>query len=370
MSKSEKIFNFTRPPVLLIGAGISKRYLKDYLGWEDLLRLVAERIGIDNNTYLAYLAGATDSENYVDLPTVASEIKDQLIKRIKNGQLNPSTLYTEKELELYNGKIDPFKIIVASLCKNENIKNDVELLEELDSFKKLKSIIPGIITTNYDRFLEKNIFTDFKVYSDVSDYYFTDSEGIGEIYKIHGTANMPNSIIITNNDYEMFDKKSKLVTSKILSMMCDYPLVILGYSLDDDNVKKMINDLMSSLDKTKIQEIEKNIIYVEYLEGESDIKRKSGYFDYEGKRMSISTICTDNFKGIFDEVGTMTPSMSPLAIRKARQMVRKIVLSEDCSNHISFIGIDRIDDISADKIVIAFADKETMLRMKRYHLNF
>lgn len=126
-------------------------------------------------------------------------------------------------------------------------------------------IIPCVITTNYDSILEHDIFEDrFKVYSRVSDYYLSGSQGIGEIFKIHGTCEDPATMILNQDDYIHLDNESKIVTAKILSVLCDYPMLIMGYSLEDADIKGILDDLISSLDDEKLREVEKNIIYVGY----------------------------------------------------------------------------------------------------------
>ena len=56
-----KLFDFDKPPILMIGSGISKRYLSDFKTWDDLLQAVAMRMGIDKRTYIAHKHIAEDS---------------------------------------------------------------------------------------------------------------------------------------------------------------------------------------------------------------------------------------------------------------------------------------------------------------------
>ena len=64
---------------------------------------------------------------------------------------------------------------------------------------------------------------------------------------------------MTEEDYERFNKRASIVSAKILSILCDYPMIILGYSIEDDDVKGILSDLMSSLDDDKLRELERNI---------------------------------------------------------------------------------------------------------------
>lgn len=327
------------------------------------MKRVAERIGIPEKEFVAYVADAKGVDDSILMAVVATELRKELIRRIKESILDPEALFSKKDYERYLFGDDPLKILIASLCRDYELVDDSMILEELESLRALEGIIPCVVTTNYDLFLEKEVFRRFEVYSRVSDYYYSDSEGIGEIYKIHGTALKPATLVVTEQDYDNFNKISKIVTSKILSVLCDYPMVIMGYSMKDANVAGIIHDLMSSLDDEKLREVENNIVYVEYDETEMGIIRKSRIFPYGEKTIAITAISTGNFKRIFDEIADMTPSMSPLEIRKARQMVKEIVLSADGGGDVVLLGFDSLNQIPADKIVIAFADKDSMKKL-------
>ncbi|MDR1405537.1 MAG: SIR2 family protein [Candidatus Methanoplasma sp.] len=366
MTDDEKIFDFNRSPILLIGSGISKRYIENSPDWIELLKSVADRMGIKESVFTAYLHDARGKGNDSQtMAIVASELNKKLIENIMSGTIDPDVLFeTEDEMRQYNEQVDPVKILAASFFKDIKLKENSELRQELVALKKLAETIPCVITTNYDMFLEKHVFTDYRVYSRVSDYYYSDSEGIGEIYKIHGTLSEPRTMILGQRDYEEFRKNSKIVSAKILSALCDYPMVIIGYSMNDEDIKAVIYDLISSLDPDRLQEIEKNIVYVDQVPGKKEVVRKNTDFKHEDKNMRISTIETGNFIRLYEEMARIAPSMSPLAVRKARRMLRNIILSDKEGHDIALLGVDRIDDVSADKFAVAFADKGTLQRMK------
>ena len=49
----DEIVHQKRMPVLFVGAGLSKRYLKNYLSWNQLLDEVRQKIGIEDTVYAA-----------------------------------------------------------------------------------------------------------------------------------------------------------------------------------------------------------------------------------------------------------------------------------------------------------------------------
>ena len=205
------------------------------------------------------------------------------------------------------------------------------------------------------------------MYTSVSDYYYFHSEGIGEIYKIHGSADDPESLIVTSKDYEGYSEKSKVVSAKVLSMMCDYPLLIIGYSLSDDDVSRMIYDLMSSLNEKGLQTIKKNMIYIVYEKDLPEPIPGTKTFKNEQGEFTLRTIRISDFNAIYEELGAYTPSASPREIRKIRQLVKNIVLTaQPTEKQYMKIGIDSLDSEDSDRITLILTDKEVGRLLKEY----
>lgn len=91
-----------RPPILLIGSGVSKRYLENYPSWEELLEDVAGRMGISGRQLKPYKSLAKSDNEYGYLPKLATELNLYLINSLMDGTITPETLFDEEELELYD----------------------------------------------------------------------------------------------------------------------------------------------------------------------------------------------------------------------------------------------------------------------------
>lgn len=353
-----------RPPILLIGSGISKRYLEDYPSWEKLLEETAERMGLSDRRLKPYKSSAKDDNEFGYLPKLATELDQFLVNSLKDESIVPETLFDDAELNQYDNDVNPFKILITSRFRKYSVKDDEGLLLELDSFRKLINTIPSVITTNYDSFLEEKLFNGYKVYSRISDYYFSDSEGIGEIFKIHGTASEPDSIIITEKDYSDYIKYSKIVTAKILSLLCDYPLLILGYSLEDYDVKQIITDLMGSLDQEKLKQVEQNIIFIKHSEGRMDFKESINSFELGDKRFSLHTVETDNFKQIFDDISKIVPFTTSSQVRRFRQLVKNLVITSDPNQQqLLYIGAVDFDNKDLKDVVLIAAENTQVTKI-------
>src|SRR5690606_22832015 len=117
--------------------------------------------------------------------------------------------------------VSPFKIQIADDLLQKQLHTLDEYKSEIELFKSLSGRnIGGIITTNYDNFLEK-IFSEFEVYIGQEQLIFSDIQSIGEIYKIHGCVSEPESILINEEDYIRFYEKNAYLSAKILTIFIE-----------------------------------------------------------------------------------------------------------------------------------------------------
>lgn len=89
-----------------------------------------------------------------------------------------------------------------------------EYANELQSFSQVQ--VNGIVTTNWDTFLEET-FSDFDVLVGQEAMLFRDRYFVGDIFKIHGCASTPESIVLTSDDYDEFNSKNAYLAAKLLT---------------------------------------------------------------------------------------------------------------------------------------------------------
>lgn len=362
------LFGFKKPPILLMGSGISRRYAREAPNWRELLVRIAGRIGIDDIVPFENDAERKCREVGLDprshrYPVLATEMQKYLDEHLKSKEIRIDNILDQNELKAYCSRsAEAIKIMAAAECSRLRIDSDSPLSEEIGYLHRLPDIVPCVITTNYDHIIEDGLFDNrFKVYSRVSDYYLSGSQGIGEIFKIHGTCEDPSSIVLTEEDYERFNKRASIVSAKILSILCDYPMIILGYSIEDDDVKGILSDLMSSLDDDKLRELERNIVFIEYAPGVTGLEPSTWRIPFEEHVMTLRSFRTCDFAPIFREIVSMEASVSPSTIRKIRQVVRTVQITEKSNNErYKPIGIDDITERDTNKLVVVITDHDNM----------
>lgn len=371
----DKIVESKKLPVLFIGSGISKRYLYNYPNWNELLEL----------TFKKYDSDMFQFQKHIDMlkrkGLTPFEINTQLATIIENDFNN--AFYDRKiKLRIGNTKnpawvskgISPFKMFLSSFFKNMNVYNRPDLKKELDSFRMLKTRISAVITTNYDMFLEKEIFPDdYSVFVKQSDLFGSDSYNIAEIYKIHGSATDAQSIVITKEDYDKFNESRKLIIAKMLILFSESPIVFMGYSFTDENIQNIISDFLGCLTTVQLNNISDHFIFISYKKGERDlIQINRTITTKNGTDIPITEIQTDNYLLIYNTLNKITPGISPAKIRETKRVIKNIVDMSIASNQAEsvIVGIDDLSKInlSSKPLAIAIGYKENILSKFGYGL--
>lgn len=336
-----KISHSNKMPVLFIGSGISKRYLWKYPNWNELLKLSFSQFCKDDFQFQKYVdtfkrQGFSDFEINTALGTVIEKeynnaFYDRKIK-LKVGNIrNPSWV---------KRGISPYKMFLANYFKKMKLNRNPELLKGLEEFKKLKNKISAVITTNYDLFLEKYIFPDdYTVFTRQHELFSKDSYNIAEIYKIHGSANDANTIMITEKDYDEFNESRKLFIAKLLILFSESPIIFMGYSFTDEDIQSIITDFLSCLTSDELENIEEHFIFISYKENQENLNE-------------------------------ITPGISPKKIRETKKIVKKIVDESASSPEAKsiIVGIDDLDqlDLSNKPLAVAIGYKESVLSSVGY----
>ena len=250
-------------PFLFAGSGFTKRYFNLY-SWEELLRKFAFDFSQDEFRFDKYKNNIDSTVPNILYPKIASILEKDYNNAVLS--LDKYKEFREKYKEQIKSGISPFKIALAEYFSNINIETCSN--EEFIFFKNnMQAHVAGIITTNYDLVLD-NIFNKFTVYTNQEELIFADIYNIGEIYKIHGSATNPDSIIINEEDYNIFNKKYAYLTAKLLTIFIENPIIFIGYSMNDSNIHAIMKSISECLNQEHLKKLENRLIFIEYSETE------------------------------------------------------------------------------------------------------
>ncbi|MBY0346181.1 MAG: SIR2 family protein [Neisseriaceae bacterium] len=246
MKIQDFIKQYDNYPILFVGAGLSRRYLKESYNWNDLLKKIADDIYGDSVTYADIKIKYEDRENNThDFYKIATQIEDDFNKLMnstkKTDKINKEKFSRFKDLNREKSLNDEFsvsylKLYIAELTKNLKYKD--EKSDEIELLKKTKNKFSSIITTNYDGLIEDLL--DFKPIVG-NDLICTNP--IQSVYKIHGCHTQADSIIITKKDSEEFQEKFLLIKAQLLSLFLHRPIIFIGYNFGDKNIIDILNTI-------------------------------------------------------------------------------------------------------------------------------
>jgi hypothetical protein len=247
---TEHFKKFPASPFLFVGSGLSRRYLNTEK-WIDLLKKFSDLIG-ENYTKI-------NSQADGDLPKIASMLAKTYSELWWDSKIkgDKEDIYKEQLLKFDS----PLKIEISDYLKNVHKQINEPFRAELELLKDCK--IDGVITTNWDLLIE-SIFEKFSVFIGQDGLFQSRNHGVAEIYKIHGCATEPNSLVLTEGDYDEFRKKNPYLSSKLLTIFIEHPIVFIGYSLTDPHVLEILNEIVQCFPDDKLNSLRENIIFVEW----------------------------------------------------------------------------------------------------------
>lgn len=346
--------NLKALPFLFVGSGLTQRYLGSFT-WEELLKYFSA-LANDNSkiSYAMYTDKASRcKEKSGLLPKIAEYIETDFNSKWFNDDKFISN--REKHINEIKEGGSPFKIEIASVFQNISRKEfKHEYANELQLFKNLgKRSLAGILTTNYDTMIE-NIFKDYKYTTFIGqeELIFSPIQGIGEIYKIHGCCTKHNSIIINDVDYEKFNQKNAYLVAKLLTIFLEHPIIFIGYSINDRNIRDILSSIAMCLTKENLEKLSERFIFIQWNNSEQEdfITRYEFSNLNEDKSLIMTKIFIKDFGRVYESLLENKATYNPRVIRKLKEDVYNIVLSSKPSKSIKvLVDIDdkRLDEMEA-----------------------
>ncbi|OHB70512.1 MAG: hypothetical protein A2W23_02870 [Planctomycetes bacterium RBG_16_43_13] len=202
-----------------IGTGFSKFLTKNRApSWKSLLAKCAEKIDESTSKELFEYKNGKLVDCKYDL-TICAQMLEELFK-LSNEDIRKTISSIIKK---------------STTQKNLDIKRTKRIKDFFERF-------PGfnIITTNYDDIISTHLLKDSRVYVEGS--LLPKISDIKSIYHIHGSITKPESLIVTHDDYFKFQHRESYISRKLFTLLQETTTVILGYSLQDFNLNRILNE--------------------------------------------------------------------------------------------------------------------------------
>lgn len=350
----QNILDKNRLPALFIGSGLSKRYLENMPTWDELLIKIVSKIGINEIQYYAYKSEFGNDS--LTLPKIAKLISDKIYEKVKNGEYDiKNDLSEELVKSIYEGT-NFLKLLIANEFKDKKLKSDEITKREILSLTKMMEKINNIYTTNYDLLFEDFIIDnkDFKVFNKQSSLYLSESYGISEMYKIHGCVTNPDSIVIMEEDYEKYFENMNIFVSKLYSTLLERPVIFLGYSMSDDNIQKILQGFIKHFSNEEITKIKNNMIFIEWKEGEVDLKEGEALFQLEQNQIRMTKITTNRFDKVYDIISKIKEGITARQIKRFEEIIYDLIKMHEQKGEKVFLASPyNLETVDSNKLVLA-----------------
>lgn len=154
---------------------------------------------------------------------------------------------------------------------------------------------------------------------------FSNPQSIGEIYKIHGSASVPNSLVLTSEDYEEFTAKNPYLAAKLVTIFVEHPIIFIGYSIADPHIRSIISSIAACLPQDKIALFEQNLIFVRRVKGEEepDIERNTIQFD--DFSVSMTVVKVSDYGQIYSALTTSKRKIPARVLRFFKEQLYDLV---------------------------------------------
>lgn len=331
-------------PFLFIGSGFSRRYLL-LDDWQGLLRRFADRLGRDFEYYLSTADG--------DLPACA-----ELIAKDFHALWWSDDEYADSRAAYASRATShtfAMKVEIAKLLQ-EAAKGHrrAPMQRELDLLRR--AAIDGIITTNWDQLLE-NLFPDYEVYIGQSELLRASTQGIGEIYKIHGCISKPETLVLTSADYQDYAARNPYLAAKLVTLFVEHPTLFIGYSLNDPHILSILEQVANSLTTDSLALLQDKLIIITCQDGARGGQLRQAVIVAGGYRIPVRQYTTSSLRPVFQALGHFKRKFPTKSLRLLKEHVYALVLENDPRELLYVEDIERSDDFRKADVVLGVGAK-------------
>ncbi|MFY9657197.1 MAG: SIR2 family protein [Methylocystis sp.] len=304
-------------PILFIGSGLSRRYFSGP-SWDELLAHLASSCPLMDKQFAYY------KQLYGDPLKIGAEFA-KLYREWAWGQGH--NMYPE---ELFKADVPAdayIKFAIADYLQQLTPQTGESVASQLaGEIEAIKNIRPhAIITTSYDQFIER-IFPEF-VPIIGQQIIQSANLSVGEIFKIHGCVSDFQSLVFTEEDYWSFIKMKKYLSSKLLTFFCEHPLLFIGYSANDPNIRAILSDIDEALPTTG--GVIPNVYILEWRQQVPTNPAQEKLIEIEGgKSVRIKAIETNEFTWVFEafaahqSLNGVSPKVLRALLNRSYELVR------------------------------------------------
>jgi hypothetical protein len=175
--------------------------------------------------------------------------------------------------------------------------------------------------------------------------FFGRTLGLAEMYKIHGTYEHPDSLIITRRDYDSSAENNPYLGAKLTTLSVEHPIVFLGDSLSDANILPILSAILGGLrTRERVQQLATRLIFVEWDELANDTTMAHVVIPVRGHHLPVVSLRTRDLAGLYSSLGRLRRRFPAKLLRQLKDTVYDLVLRREPGGQLYVEPLDPAQD--------------------------
>lgn len=246
---------------IFAGAGLSAS--AGFVNWADLLRPVAEELGLD-------------------------------VEKEKADLVSLAQYHYNKQ---GNNRAELNELLVSNFCEDKEVTENHSILARLP--------IRNFWTTNYDKLIETALKNAGKVADtkyDKNQLLFTKPKRDAVVYKMHGDVDHPNEAVLTKDNYQQYHVKMQPFINALTGDLTSKTFLFLGFSFSDPNLDYILSHVRTAYSENQRRHYcILRTVQLEDYEDKAEFeyqKRKQGFFIRDLLRYNIEAVMVDEYQEV------------------------------------------------------------------------
>jgi len=156
---------------------------------------------------------------------------------------------------------------------------------------------------------------------------------------------------LSTRDYQGFNGRNPYLAAKLLTIFVEHPIVFLGYSLTDENVRSILLEIARCLSSANIGRLRDRLIFVNWEPSASTPQLAHSIFVLGESSVPIIQINTASFLPVYETLSEYRRVFPARTLRLLREHVFELVRTNDPAGRLYVADLDS-SNLSDNDLVI------------------
>lgn len=132
----------------------------------------------------------------------------------------------------------------------------------------------------------------------------------------------------------------------------EHPIIFIGYSLSDKNVRNILNSIVQCVGQDNLEKLRKNLIFVERLKD----SYQEGIFEnelvFDKVRLPIVSVRTDNFSNVYQSLANIEKKIPARIMRYFKEQFYEFAYSTNPTKQMYVMDLENVGDYKDIEFIV------------------